>query len=782
MSVQPELDRIGEQVRQAFRESDRLRSFAGFLKDFRENPGIYLRTSPQYVLDMFDAYGTRAGARIGQEAERYRVFDVDGADADGADVDGRSSKGRGDDGRGEGEALLVGQERVQDAVYQHVLACARRGRSDRMLLLHGPNGSGKTTLTECVVAGVERFSRTRPGTLVTFSWIFTDREDKLDRIGFDPEEEIGNEESEPSFAHLDEKDISCRISSELRESPLFLIPTDLRRTLIEEVVANGAEDKMPRFSYEFYLDEGLSQKNQQIYDALLLAYQGDWRRVMRHVQVERFYLSKRYRRGAVTIEPQGNVDASVRPIQHESSWNIPPILRNVSLYEPFGDIVDANRGVLEYGDFLKRPVETSKYLLTTCERGTVSLSNCMAYIDVLIVGTTNEKQLNIFKRNPEFSSFKGRIELSPVPYLLRYSTEAELYRKRIRAYSRDRCVAPHSAKVAALWATLTRLRRPLAKHYEIPLSAIVTKLTPIEKCRLYDSGATPSRFSQEERQSLRAGLLQIRREFDEAEGEFEGIFGAEYEGRRGASPREMMSILARAAEMRKHQCLTPMAIFDALEELTRDASIYDFLRIPIDGDYHNFKSFLQDVRQEYFQWVTDEVYDSIALMDQEGYERFFLDYFRHVKAFHTGETVYNSTSNAYEAPDDELMAHVEGLLQHAEPKEIFRSQIITRIAAWSLDHPQQQIDYPELFPEIHSALRGDFFKKRDRLLTLIEKDILKYKTDEFDLLSATDQDQVVRAMDNMKSKYHYCDYCARDVVAFVLGFRSEHREADAADA
>ena len=126
------------------------------------------------------------------------------------------------------------------------------------------------------------------------------------------------------------------------------------------------------------------------------------------------------------------------------------------------------------------------------------------------------------------------------------------------------------------------------------------------------------------------------------------------------------------------------------------------------------------------------------------------------------------------------MGRVEALLAHTEAKDVFRSQIITRIAAWSLDHPQQEIDYPNLFPEIYGALRSDFFKKRNRLLTLIEKDILKYGTDEFDLLTPGDQQQVVRALDNMKSKHNYCEYCARDVIAFVLRVRSESGDPEAA--
>ena len=305
---------------------------------------------------------------------------------------------------------------------------------------------------------------------------------------------------------------------------------------------------------------------------------------------------------------------------------------------------------------------------------------------------------------------------------------------------------------------------------------MVQKLSPIDKARLYDSGEAPSRFSEEERKALRGGVLKIRQEFEEDEGEFEGIFGAEYEGRRGASAREMMTILARAAEMHKNRCLTPMAIFDALEELMKDTSLYDFLRLPVDGGYHDVRKFLDDVRGEYFRWVTDEVYDSINLIDENEYDRFFLEYFRHIKAFHTREKVYIPTTNSYEPPNEDLMQSVEKLLHFNETKEVFRSHIIMRIAAWSLDHPQAKIEYQQLFAEIYSAMRENFYRERNRLLTLIEQDILKYGTDEFRLLTPNEQTQVRQALANMKSKYNYCEDCARDVIAYVLKCRPELEE------
>ncbi|HVR75244.1 MAG TPA: serine protein kinase PrkA, partial [Planctomycetota bacterium] len=406
MSLPSDLESIQNSVHEAFARADRVRSFDQFLTDFTKCPRLYLRTAAQYLVEMFDSLGSREVSRVGRKAVRYRAFDRDFSS---------------------GEALVVGQERIQEEVYRNLLAFAHRGKSDKMLLLHGPNGSGKTTMIECIAGGLEHFSHTEEGVLLKFNWIFTDREGKLDRIGFEKETPgRPGVEGTDTYAFLDQKDISAKFQCELKDSPIFLLPREQRARMIEEAIQTSPEECRPKFPYDFYLEGDLCQKCRKIFEAILLAYHGDWKKVLRHVQVERFYISKRYRSGAVSIEPQGNVDAGVRPILPEHSWNIPPLLKNISLYEPVGDIIDANRGVLEYSDFLKRPLEASKYLLTTCERGTVSLTNCMAYLDLVILGTTNEKQLSHFKRSPDFSSFKGRIELIPAPYLLRYSTEVDL--------------------------------------------------------------------------------------------------------------------------------------------------------------------------------------------------------------------------------------------------------------------------------------------------------------------------------------------------------------------
>ena len=51
----------------------------------------------------------------------------------------------------------------------------------------------------------------------------------------------------------------------------------------------------------------------------------------------------------------------------------PSSLSSVTLFEAFGELVDAAGGVLEFSDLLKRPLDAFKYLQITAETGEVPL-------------------------------------------------------------------------------------------------------------------------------------------------------------------------------------------------------------------------------------------------------------------------------------------------------------------------------------------------------------------------------------------------------------------------
>src|SRR5204862_7412634 len=179
------------------------------------------------------------------------------------------------------------------------------------------------------------------------------------------------------------------------------------------------------------------------------------------------------------IEPQMAVDARVKQLTMDRSLaSLPPALQSLTLYETQGELVDGNRGVIDFADLLKRPIEAYKYLLTTIETGRVSLDVASLDLDCVFIGSSNEGYLAAFKEVPEFQSFKGRMELVRAPYLLDYRVEERIYQAQIKvAHSHTgKHVAPHVAWISALWAVLTRMKKPLAEKYSKSMADVVARL------------------------------------------------------------------------------------------------------------------------------------------------------------------------------------------------------------------------------------------------------------------------------------------------------------------
>ncbi|MHC4831200.1 MAG: PrkA family serine protein kinase, partial [Planctomycetota bacterium] len=602
----PDPDRVlrdlAATAEERFRESQIIQSFDEFLADALVHPRRHTRTAAQYLLEAIDHFGTRDVSVGGQTSARYRVFDGIGACAG-----------------------VHGQLLAQQELVKSIKVLADKGRNDKLIMLHGPNGSAKSSTVECLVTAMEAFSHEETGALYTFNWIFSEAIDR-DRLGF---AEGGSRRSD-TYAYLPPDEVSSRIPCELHENPLLLIPVPERSKLLREAYRAAGLD--PESVPPLYLEGDLSRKSREIYDTLMTSYQGDWTRVMRHVQVERFFVSKRYQTGVSSIEPQRNVDASARPINRDDRKTLPVLLQNATLYEPIGELVSANRGLVEYSDFFKRPLEVNKYLLTTIEKNTITLPGTIAYLDVVMIATANEKNLGRAKRDPDFTSFKGRFELVSVPYLLESSQEAKVYGPFLETLGREKMVAPHTATVAALWAVLTRIKRPRAKNYPGSVGALVGRLSPIEKARLYDRGETPDALEDRERRELLQHLSDIRQEFCDQEEEFEGLLDAAHEGRRGVSPREMLSVIAEAASYADFPCVTPLAVIRALRELVKDVSVFDFLRLTPQAGYHDAPRLIDDVADEHLRLAEEDVHDALELVSASEYERLFDEYFEHVRA------------------------------------------------------------------------------------------------------------------------------------------------------
>ncbi|RYE88633.1 MAG: serine protein kinase PrkA, partial [Myxococcales bacterium] len=492
--------------------------------------------------------------------------------------------------------------------------------------------------------------------------------------------------------------------------------------------------------------------------------QGDMREVLRHVQVERYFISHRYRLGAVTVGPQMSIDAGEAQITADRSLSaLPTALQATTLFEARGELVDAQGGLLEFSDLLKRPIDAFKYLQLSVETGEVALSQQNMQLNCVMLASANEIHLDAFREHHEFPSFRGRFELVRAPYLLSYLDEETIYNHQLGGQVL-KPVAPFATRVAAMFAVLTRLRRPAAERYTAPLDAIVEKLAVLEKLDLYATGAVPERLDSDAGKLLRSRIAELLHESD-------GY--PIYEGRVGASPREIRNALLNAAQNPHYSYLSPLAVLDELEALCQRRGEFAWLQEkPLPGGYHDVKVMLEAIRGRLFDHWEEEFRIASGLVDEGTYRELFERYISGVSAWTKGEKVRNRITGRDESPDLEMFASVEKLLNVGPSVDDFRRGLISGIAAWAIDHPGQKIDLNVVFPQHVRKMRSVVFAERRQAVALLCRDTVRWLRDgTASGLDAARQEKVKALIERLRVRDGYTADMVRDAASALVRWR-----------
>lgn len=737
------LKNLSTRVKTAFVEDRTLLTYGEWLEVMLERPAQNLRSASQYLKDVFDHFGVEARDLPQGRIGRYKLFDAPWAGGDGR---------------------VAGQEQVQQELYRLLSNFVRDGRVSKLILMHGPNGSAKSSLVRCLQEAMEQYSKAPEGALYSYAWIFPSEKIVKSRLGFGDRVETTLQDPAGSYAHLSAEQIDARLPCEMRDHPIFLVPREERAKLVQQLQAEG---KIPSdFVVSRYILEGdMSPRDRAIYDALLMAHDGDHAEVLRHVQVERFHVSLNYGRAVATIEPQMHVDAEARQLTADRSIaNLPRPLQNVPLYELGGPLVAANRGLLEFSDLLKRPLDLFKYLLTTSEEASASLPQFKIHLDEVLIASSNEKQLEAFKEYPDWNSFKGRIELVTVPYLRCFSDEIEIYDRKVTPATIEKPLAPHVVEAAALWAVLTRLKWPDPERYDAPLREVIRRLKPIEKLKIYDTGEVPRWCSAAQGRDLSRAIGKM---FDEYRGH------PSYEGQRGASARELRTLILNASHHPEYRTLTPLPVFDELRELVRDPSLYDFLKQEPRGGYADNAQFIEVVREWWLDLLDDEVRTSMGLIEETRYEELFARYVLHVSTLMKREKLLDKVTGRHMDPDQDFMREVEStIIAENEDRDDFRKSVIGRIGAWSLDHSGQPPDYRKLFQRYVEKMEEEYFAQRRKVIAKNILSVLTYFSDG-DSSPLNDEELSVakRTLEMMKTRFGYPEACTAECAAYLLKVR-----------
>lgn len=709
-----------------------IHSFNDYMQKFEEAPYKHSRPSYAYLIDMLNYYGkTEDGC--------YKVFQVTHAEA----------------------PAVYGQKATQDAIMQNLKNFQEEGFNNKFILLVGPNGSAKSSLVRKLMKGAEDYSATDEGPLYSFSWVFPIDHYVKGSLGLAA---TPTNTDITTYAYLEDKDVSAFLPSELRDHPILLVPREHRRQIFEDCLKDYPEllDSV-RKSYLYKGD--LSKRNRMIYDALLKNYKGKHREVLKHIRVERFTLSRRYSVGAVTIEPQIHVDARMQQITMDKRLaSLPPSLQSLNLFSVQGEVVMANRGLLEFSDLLKRPLDTYKYLLQTMETANINLHGILTELDIFFIGTSNEIHLAAFKQHPDYNSFRGRFSFVRVPYLLNYKEEMKIYEDQVEGLKDKASLEPHSLEALCLFSIMTRLRLPQVKDYEDKrLANLVTNLNPLEKALILAEEEYPERIDLEGQQILKAGLEDIKNEF---------FYDNLYEGKFGISPREVKNIIYRLTSM--HKTITIMEVVEYLDDLITKKNDFDFLNMTPQSDYHNPARFLVLIREQVLDQFDSELRDSLGMVDDRSYDDYIKRYIENINALIKGEKIKNNITGKYEDVDQYFVLEFEKGINLKENAENFRSTLISKLGAYYLDNRNKIIAYKDVFPDLVNRLKESFRMEQKKTIQMMARNIVFFEAeiqngDENKTpLSRENRDQIQTIVNNLRKNFGYSQNGALSLIKVLL--------------
>jgi serine protein kinase len=349
------------------------------------------------------------------------------------------------------------------------------------------------------------------------------------------------------------------------------------------------------------------------------------------------------------------------------------------------------------------------------------------YIDTLILAHTNQTEFDKFKAAKENEALHDRMYPIFVPWNVRVDDEIKIYEKMIRESDfRDIHIAPHTLKVAAQFAVLSRL-------------AESTKVSnKIEKMKLYNGEITEG-FKKSD-----IDIKAVRQE-----GKDKG------EGMSGISPRFIINALNVALGSKEEKnCVNPIDIIRYLRDnFSHHIGIAEedrdrFLNMLI-GDKDS-------VSFEYKEIAKREVNMAFLYAYDDQARTLFDNYMRNITAFCKNEKVHDSITGEYSDPDEKMMRSIEELIPVPEnSKNEFRNGVfVYKTDALERGDKFTYKNYPPLKEAIEKKLMADL------------KSVVSLSLADTSTTDPKAKKRREKALQNLLAK-GYCEECANVLLAFI---------------
>ena len=650
----------------------------------------------------------------------------------------------------------------------------RRGaQQNKIYIFHGPPGCGKSTFLNNLLTKFEEYANTKEGLRWETVWRL-DRKllgvsyrtephplfDKLSKVidayqvdqneSHKDDEDSVLEQSLPDFSEDDIVEISCPS----HDHPLLMIPRDIRRVFLNELITDS--QFLSAKEYDWIFKDNPCTICSSIFEALLTKMEspGD---VFQMIFARPYQINRRLGEGVSVFNPGD------KPMQQNYLTN-PHLQRSLNgLFKDsskvkyiFSQYAKTNDGIYALMDIKSHNTGRLIELHNIISEGVHKIEDIEESVDSLFVGVMNPEDEKEIK---DIRSLLGRIEYIKIPYVMDFTTEVEIYRnifgKHIDSDFLPR-VLDNFARVI-ISSRLDIKSKALLEWIGDPkkYDAYCDSNLQLLKMELY-AGYVPTWLSEENRKSLTA---KRRRQI---------LSEADTEGCKGFSGRESIKIFnsfySRYAQ--EDKLINMNALVHYFTETRKDLG----KSIP-DG-------FLNALVHMYDYTVLQEVKESLYYYNEEKISKDIQNYLFALNYEIGAVETCEFTGEQLEITE-EFLQGIEGRLLGTEVDKdarfSFRKDTQKEYTSKTLTQEIMidgcALSETELF---HSLQERYLYYVNERVLDPFLKNenfrraIKDYDEEDFGTYGKRIREEVTYMLKNLCKKYHYTQQGAKEVCMYVI--------------
>jgi serine protein kinase len=306
-----------------------------------------------------------------------------------------------------------------------------------------------------------------------------------------------------------------------------------------------------------------------------------------------------------------------------------------------------------------------------------------------------------------------------VPYNLKVSQEVRIYEKLLRQTNlQDVHIAPHTLRVAAIFAVLSRLEEPKTNG-----------LTPIKKMKLYD-GEEVEGFRQKDVKMI--------------------VEQTEREGMDGISPRFIINRISASLIKPETRSVTPIDVLRAIKDGIDNHGHFKA------AERERLHNLIADARREYDEIARTDVQKAFFVSFDREALTLLDNYLDNVEAYLDQTKMTDLITGEEVSPDEKLMRSIEEKIQVPEyGKDSFRNEIFRKVAM------------------AHRKGEGFDYTTHEKLKDAIEKQLFEERRDTIKLTITSrspDTEQLRKlnqVIDNLVEHHGYTSDSANELLKYV---------------